>query len=378
MKPEPLAPERDNEDSNSSSNLLSPVFWGQLNHWVLLKFLLLVACGWTLVQLLTYFKLVVVIFVTATILAFLLSHPVDWLNRWLPRGAAVALVFGCSLVVIIAIAATVGFAVMTQGQRLMRSLGDFFNSLQPRIEQLEQLLAGWNINIDLASLEEPLREQALGLLGTGFSLLQGALTNALLLIFISVITVYMLLDGQRIWGWLLKWLPVDRRDRFNFIVRRNLLGFFWGRLLLSLFFGSSTFIVFLVLKVPFALVLGIMGGMFDVIPGIGATMGIGLIFLLLLSQSFWLALKALLACIILQQIEENILLPHIMRDSLDINPVVMFFALIVGARVAGLLGIFLAIPVAGVIVSWLEIEEMKGGRAAVALEEDHPVDGSSR
>ena len=49
-----------------------------------------------------------------------------------------------------------------------------------------------------------------------------------------------------------------------------------------------------------------------------------------------------------------------MQDSLDINPVVMFFALLVGARVAGLLGVFLSIPVAGVIVSLLEIQEMKG------------------
>lgn len=340
----------------------APTLWAQLNTMAMVKFLLLAACGWVIVQLLAYFKLVVVIFVAATILAFLLSHPVGWLHRWLPRGAAVGVMFGCSLVVLGAIAATIGFAILTQGQRLISSLEDVVNSLQPRIDALETLLAGWNLELDLASLEAPLREQALGLLGQGFSLLQGTFTGLIVLIFINVITLFMLIDGHRIWTWMLKRLPPDKRDRFNTIVQQNLLGFFWGRLLLSLFFGVSTSTVFWLLKVPFALVLGVMAGLFDLIPGIGATMGIGLVCLLLLSQSLWLALKALIACVILQQIEENILMPHIMRDSLDINPVVMFFALIVGARVAGLLGIFLSIPVAGVIVSWLEIDEMRGGQ----------------
>jgi predicted PurR-regulated permease PerM len=68
----------------------------------------------------------------------------------------------------------------------------------------------------------------------------------------------------------------------------------------------------------------------------------------------------IVVCIALQQVEENLLLPYIMRDSLDINPVVMFFALLVGATVAGVLGLFLAVPVAGVIITWLDIEVMRG------------------
>ncbi|PSN18115.1 AI-2E family transporter [filamentous cyanobacterium CCP5] len=337
--------------------------WDRLNNLVLLKLLLLFACGWAAVTVLAYFELVVVIFVTSTILAFLLNHPVHWLTRWMPRGVAVVVVFCLTLIVLIALAATIGLAVFAQGQRLIDSIGEFLATLGPWVRSLEVALESWNLTVDLGSLEGQIREQALGLLGAGIGLLQGALTNFVTAILIAVITLFMLLDGERIWWWLLNWLPMDRRDRFNATVQHNLLGFFWGRLLLSLFFGVSTFVVFLLLGVPFALVLAVTAGLFDLIPGIGATLGISLICLLLLSQSVWLAIKALVVCVLLQQVEENLLLPHIMRDSLDINPVVMFFALIVGARIAGLLGVFLAIPVAGVIVSWLEIEEMRGGRA---------------
>jgi predicted PurR-regulated permease PerM len=154
-------------------------------------------------------------------------------------------------------------------------------------------------------------------------------------------------------------MPIHNKQRFNTVLQRNLLGFFWGRLLLSIFFGISTFVVFWILGVPFPLLLALIAGVFDLIPGIGATIGVGTVALLLLPQGVWLAIQALVVCIALQQVQENLLLPYVMKDSLDINPVVMFFALIVGATVAGILGLFLAVPVAGVIITWLDIEAMR-------------------
>ena len=89
-------------------------------------------------------------------------------------------------------------------------------------------------------------------------------------------------------------------------------------------------------------------------------MGIGTVFFILLTQDVLLAFKVLAASIILQQIQDNLISPRVMQNSVDVNPVVTFFALLVGARIAGLLGIFLAVPIAGLIVSLLEIDELKG------------------
>lgn len=100
-------------------------------------------------------------------------------------------------------------------------------------------------------------------------------------------------------------------------------------------------------------------GIVDIIPGIGATLGVSTVTLFVLSQGVWLALKVLIACIVLQQIQDNLIAPRIMQDALNLNPVVVFFALLVGARVAGLIGVFISIPIAGVIVSLFEIDEMK-------------------
>lgn len=334
--------------------------WKHFSTSSLLRYLLLFACGWAIVELLDYFQTAVVIFTSSTILAFLLSHPVRWLQRFIPRHIAVFVVFILAFITISSIVITIGLAVLSQGQPLIDNLTDFLTSLSPRIEALEQSLQRWNLQVDLQSIGTQFRDQAIGVLGAGIVLLQAVLSNFVHGILIAVVSYFMLLDGAQIWDWMIQKYPPEQQRRITKTVQESLLGFFWGRLLLSIFFGISTFVVFLIFQVPYALTLAVIAGLFDLIPGIGATFGVGLVSLFLLSQSIGLAVQSALICIVLQQVEENLLLPRIMKDSLNINPVVMFFALIVGARIAGFLGIFLSIPVASVLVTLLDIDEMKG------------------
>ncbi|PMB23902.1 AI-2E family transporter [Fischerella thermalis] len=341
------------------SSLENNNFWSRLNNFVLVRFLLLVASGWAIVMLLAYFEPVIVIFAFAAILAFLLSYPVKWLKRLLPHSLAVIVIFLLSIVIIGSLTITVGLTVVSQGQQLIDSLTAFLNSLVPLLERIESLFRSRNIQLDLTVIEEQIRAQAISSLVASLVILQTFLTNFVTFILIAVIAFFMLLDGEKLWYLILKLVPKHRRNRFNNIVKRNFLGFFQGQLILTLFLTSSTFIAFLLLKVPFALILSVIVGLLDIIPGIGATLGIGTITLIILSQGVWLALKVLVVCIILQQIQDNLIAPRIMQGALNLNPVVVFFALLVGARVAGLLGIFIAIPIAGVIVSMFEIDEMK-------------------
>ena len=155
-------------------------------------------------------------------------------------------------------------------------------------------------------------------------------------------------------------LPPGLRDDLTRAIQKNFRGFFWGRLLLSIFFGISTFVVFILLDIPYALVRAAVAGAFDLIAGIGATIGISLLCLIILPQGLLLSLQVLVGCIVLYQVKENLLMPRIMQGSININPVIMFFALLVGARVAGLVGVFISIAIAGVIISLLDIDEIPG------------------
>lgn len=332
----------------------------RLSNSFIFRFLLLFIFGWALLQLFVYFETVIVIFTFAAILAALLNYPVRWLQRFLPRTLAVILVCLVSLLIIAALAITLGLAILSQGQQLIERFFEIANSINSLVAQIEAFLQTRNLQLDLDAIAERIRNFTLSGINYLISFLGASLANFINVIFIAVVTLFMLLNGRNVWRFVLKIVPERSRKRFADTVEQKLVGFFQGQLLLMLFLSISTFLVFVLLQVPFPLVLSLIIGVIDAVPGIGATLGIGSVFLFLLTQNVLLAFKVLVISIILQQIQDNLISPRVMQNSVDVNPVVTFFALLVGARIAGLLGIFLAVPIAGLVVSLLEIDELKG------------------
>ncbi|WP_299488728.1 AI-2E family transporter [Acaryochloris sp. IP29b_bin.137] len=333
-------------------------FWNRLTNSVLVRFLLLFASGWATLQVFAYFQGILLIFIFAAILAFLLNYPTQWLRRFLPHEVAATVVFLVGLSLLFGLLITILFAVLSQGQDLVNSVTEFLNAMARLSLQAEEMLAARDIQIDFGAIEAKFRDQVIERLGSSIGIIQGFLSYLvdliLNLILMAVVSFFMLLDGGRMWKWLLRGLPKTARAKFTLAMKHNFLGFFWGRFLLALFFAVSSFLVFLILNVPVPLILAVVAGLFDMVPGIGATIGIGLISLILLPQGLWRAMQVLIACIVLQQIEENILMPRVMQNSLQMNPVVLFFALLIGSRLAGLVGLFLSIPIAGVLLSLMD------------------------
>ncbi|MCG5059650.1 MAG: AI-2E family transporter [Limnoraphis sp. WC205] len=311
---------------------------------MLLRFLLLFACGWVVVQLIDYFYSVITIFTISATLAALLNYPVQRLSRYIPRGFSIAIVCITAFGLFIALIGVVGAEVINQGQGFVTSLLNFLQDSD--VNPIEKFLDSINIERIIQTLQT-------GLL-TGLGLVQGTFSNFLTLIFIVVICVYMLIDGSKIWSACLKILPVEIRDRFSVTVQKSFIGFFRVQFLLVLFLSTSGFIVFSILGIQYALFLSIILGVIDLIPGIGGTLCVIVVSLLVfLSQGAWMGVKVLIAATILQQAQDNIISPKLMKDNLNINPVFLFFSLFVGERIAGILGVFLAIPIAGMLVSWL-------------------------
>ena len=331
--------------------------WKRLNNSQLVRYLLLFALGWVFVQLVAYFETVLIIFVFAAITAFLLNYPVVWVSRFMPRWLAVILVFLLTLLILSVLTATVGLTIVDQIQQLLEQTPQLLNDAIALLRDLDLPFLQKNITFNFDAIEAQLRQQALSLVGTGLSTIQNLLFGLLDLILIVVVAFFMLLDGKPLWNFALRIFPQHLRSELTVAITKNFLGFFWGRLLLSIFFGASAFLVFILFGVPYALALAAIASVFDLIPGIGATLGIGLICLIILPQGILLSLKVLVCCILLQQVEENLLMPRIMQGSINMNPVVMFLALLIGARVAGFVGVFLSIPIAGVLISLLDVGE---------------------
>jgi predicted PurR-regulated permease PerM len=325
----------------------TPARWQQLDNSKLLRFLLLFACGWASVQLIAYFYGVLAIFTTAAIAAVLLNYPVRALSRYMPRGLAIVLTLLATSGILLTFVSLLGLEMITQGQGLANHISTTLSS--------KEMLPFKDI-LNKVNLEQVLKTLQTGLV-SGLGIAQGIFSSVFLSIFTVAIAVYMLIDGRQVWSTCLRLVPVDIRDRFDATFQRSFLGFLRGQFLLIIFLSTVSFLLFSLLGVQYSLILALIVGILDAIPGIGATLGVFTVVMLVLgSQGFGIALKVLIASLVLQQIQDNLVQPKVMGNVLKINPVFLFFALFVGERVAGLLGVFLSIPLSGMIAAWLQAD----------------------
>jgi predicted PurR-regulated permease PerM len=318
----------------------------RLENSLLIRYLLLFASGWATVLLIDYFAGPLALFTASGVLAALLHGPVVRLSRFLPRALAVAVVFFGAMGLLAALVTAIGFQLLNQGQGLLLHLTDALKGAQ-HLKGTQGLPLGDLLQrLELSLVADRLQA---GLIA-GLAIVQRSFSGVFTAIFAAVITLYMLIDGEKLWASCLRLLPARHRERVAVAFSRSFLGFLRGQLLLMLFLTLTTLVAFSLLQVNYPLLLAIIVGVIDAIPGIGATLGISLACLLILtSQGVGPALWSLLACLVLVQIQDNVLRPRVMAGALELNPVVMFASLFIGQRVAGLLGIFLAIPIAGTV-----------------------------
>jgi predicted PurR-regulated permease PerM len=322
----------------------SPNFWQTLNNSALLRYILLFCCGWITVLLVEYFYNTIALFTVAGIFAALLNYPVAWLSRYIPRGFAIALSFFTGLALLIGLITLLGLEVLNQGEGLIAQLTNALNNqdLLPLRNFLKQL----EIQQIITTLQSSLR--------SGLGIVQGVFSSVFTAIFGAVICLYMLIEGDKLWRSFLRLIPIRYRDRFATTFRQSFLGFLRGQLLLMLFLSSVSFITFSLLGINYSLILALIIGILDAIPGIGATLGVVVITVLVFAaQGGTVALKVVIACLLLQQIQDNFIHPKVMGNALELSPVLLF----IGERIAGLLGIFLSIPIAGMIAAWIRSVE---------------------
>jgi predicted PurR-regulated permease PerM len=165
----------------------------------------------------------------------------------------------------------------------------------------------------------------------------------------------MLIDGERVWRGLTNIFSPKIRDGLTQSLQRNLQRFVSGQLLLGLFMAISLTIAFFALRVPFFLLFAVFIGLMEVIPFVGATLGIATVVIVVAFIDWWMALEVLGVAVAVQQVKDNLVAPRIMGNLTGLSPVIIFVSLLVGAKVGGLLGVILAIPLTGVGKSLAEI-----------------------
>lgn len=304
-----------------------------------------------------YFHSLIVILVAASLLAFLLNYPVSWLeHQGTKREQAAILVFLLALSVLVALGITLVPIALTQAQQLVTRLPEWIDSGRRQLMMLNQQaeVSGLPINLDalLVQINDRLKGQLQSIAGKALSVAVITVTSLVDVLLTIIVTFYLLQNGDRIWHSLVDWLPARIRQPFSQTLSLSFQNFFIGQLILATCMASFLIPAFVLLKVPFGQLFGLTIGVMALVP-FGGTAGIITVTLLVALQNFWLGLQVLSAAVIVQQILENFVAPRVLGSFTGLEPFWVLISILAGARVGGLLGVIVAVPIAVVIKAGL-------------------------
>jgi predicted PurR-regulated permease PerM len=202
--------------------------------------------------------------------------------------------------------------------------------------------------------------RVLGLSGTALAITKGVITAIVATVTIAFLTLFMLLEGPKWIERFYRLLPAEREERWRRIgheIYRTVGGYVTGNLTISLIAGIVSTVVLSVVGVPFALALGLLVAILDLIPLAGATIAAVAVSTIAFLDSTQSGIIVLVFFVVYQQLENHVLQPIVYGRTVQLSPLAVLIAVLIGAELAGVIGALAAIPVAGTIqvllVDWL-------------------------
>jgi predicted PurR-regulated permease PerM len=310
--------------------------------------------AWVLSQVFRYFEHLITVFAVASLVSFLLNYPVKFLEHIRVRRApaiAITVLFALALVSILAV--TVIPNAIEQTTELAKQVPEWLKASNENVNRWEEWGKNRGLPLDLnvlrAQINAKIDTQIQVLASQAVNLAVGTLSGVIDTILIFVLSIYMLIYGARLWRGIIDLLPQRLGQSLSESLRSNFQNFFISQLLLGAFMASMLTPIFFILNVPFGLSFAILIGIAELIPFIGASLGIGLVTILVMLKNFGLGISVAIASIVLQQVKDNLIAPKLMGDFTGLNPIAIFICLLIGGQIAGLLGAIVSIPIAGTI-----------------------------
>lgn len=312
---------------------------------------------WVLGQLFDYFEGIITFTILAAVLALILNYLVVFFQRMgSSRTQAILIVLSLFLVTLMILGITLIPIIINQATQIVQGLPRLLEVGDRNLTWIQELIDEHELPLDLNQIVTQATTQIQGIVALLPELAVNTLGQVFASIFLIVLAFYMLLYGDRFWRGLISMLPEKLAEALSKSLQQQFHRFFLTQLLLSLVMVLFLLPTFLVLQIRFSLLFAILIGFFEVVPLFGATVGIGLVTLLALGiQGYWAAAQILIAGIFFQQITDNVIAPRLRGDLTGLNPIWVVVALLIGFRIAGFVGVVLAMPIAATIKSTVEV-----------------------
>jgi predicted PurR-regulated permease PerM len=299
----------------------------------------------------------------AVFLATALNPAVEWFqSHGIPRrGLAVLVTYVSALLGIVALGALFIPIVVDQVDNFIQAVPGYVEELTRGEGRLGFLEREYNIT---ERVREAIGDRGasgvLGLSGTALAVTKSVVTAIVAIVTIAFLTLFMLLEGP---NWVERFyslLPAESQPRWRRVgydIYRTIGGYVSGNLTISLIAGITSTLVLVGLGVPFAVALGLLVAILDLIPLAGATIAAVIVTTVGFIDSTTSGIVLLVFFILYQQLENHVLQPIVYGRTVQMSPLAVLIAVLIGAELAGVIGALAAIPVAGtlqvILVDWI-------------------------
>jgi len=302
---------------------------------------------------------IVVLFFFALILVAALSPLVEKMSKFIPRSLAV----GFLVLIFIGALVGIGFLIVPLLVMEIKQLALNLPAITSKLGPLYH-----NIQVSMGNYQEVLLNisSQIGKLTTNiYTTTIGFISGVVAFLTVIVLAFYMLVGKESIDTYANNFISHEKREQASKILNKisgKMSQWLGGHLFLMLVIGLFDGIALISLGIPYALILAIWGGLCEIIPYLGPWLGAIPAVLIAFTISPLAALLVAIAYIVIQQLESNFLAPKIIGKAVGLSPVIVILSLLAGAKLMGLIGVLVAVPVAAIIsviiFEWPEIQKI--------------------
>lgn len=305
-------------------------------------------------------KDVLVLFLIAIVLASAFDPWVDMLYKIkIPRGLSVAVIFAVFLAVVTVVVVLLARPIADQIVDISRSFPQIYAKLNSALSSLHRL-EGINPNVAQNTGGTSLTQlaQSLSSIGSGiFNVVTSVFGGIVSFFMVLVLTFYLTIEENGFKKFIRHLFPVDKKEQVNYLVenmQKRLGLWFRGQMILSVIIFTAVYIGLLILKVKYALLLAVLAGLLEIVPILGPWISAIVAVFFAWADGLNKAIYTAILYLLIQQLENNLIVPKVMGRNTGLNPVVVILAILAGGRLAGIVGALLAVPIATVVSVYFE------------------------
>ena len=330
---------------------------------------------------------IILLFFLAWLIAFVLEPLVGTLQPRVPRLVAIGITYATLLVLLSLGVLLLVPALALQTAEVVRSTPGYVEQGGQVLTDLQNSSNSWLVDhrspilIDLQSALNPQelsrRADALGpqVLGNVVGVAAGAATLLVEVLALIILSFYFMADGARLADSMILALPLRAQDDARYLVaniHRAFSGFLRGQVIQCLVGGVGTGLIMSILHVDYALLTSVIAGLVLFIPFIGPPVAVVVPVIISLLTHPEVTIYLLIALVALQQVIFNVLAPRILSHHVGLHPLLVFFAVLVGLRVAGIWGAIFGVPILAVLASMISFYRAGHEERVARLQEELP------